>query len=98
VELEGLEVTEARKALGVKKAPTGDNKAQFEHMLEESHKWAARIKARNLRQMDAWLELRSNIWNTMEYPLTCTTLAEMQCDQIMRPAMSPRLAKYHICR
>jgi hypothetical protein len=55
VELERLEVTEARKTLGVKTAPTGDNTVQFEHMLEASHKWAAQIKASNLRQMDAWL-------------------------------------------
>jgi hypothetical protein len=49
VELERLEVTEARKTLGVKAAPTGDNMAQFEHMLEVSQKWAAQINARNLR-------------------------------------------------
>jgi hypothetical protein len=87
VELERLEVTEARKTLGVKTAPTGDNTAQFEHMLEASQKWAAQIKASNLRQMDAWLAPRSTIWKTLEYPLTCTTLTEKQCEQIMRPAM-----------
>jgi hypothetical protein len=52
-----VEVTEAWKTLGVKTAPTGDNTAQFEHMLEVSQKWAAQIKARNLRQIDAWLAL-----------------------------------------
>jgi hypothetical protein len=41
VELERLEVTEARKTLGVKTSPTGDNTAQFEHMLKASQKWAA---------------------------------------------------------
>jgi hypothetical protein len=52
MELERLEVTEARKTLGVKTAPKGDNTAQFEHMLESSQKWAAQIKASSLRQMD----------------------------------------------
>jgi hypothetical protein len=85
VELECLEVEEARKTIGVKTAPTGDNAAQFEHMLEASQKWAAQIRASNLRQMDAWLALRSNIWKTLEYPLTCKTLIEKQCEQIMRP-------------
>jgi hypothetical protein len=98
VELERVEVTEARKTLGVKTAPTGENTAQFEHMLEASQKWAAQIKASNLRQMDTWLALRSTIWNTLEYPLTCTTLTESPCEQIMRPAMSAGLAKSHICR
>jgi hypothetical protein len=74
VELEHLEMTEARKTLGVKTARTGDNASQFEHLLEASQKWAAHIKASNLRQMDAWLALRSTIWKTLEYPLTCTTL------------------------
>jgi hypothetical protein len=83
VELERLEVTEAQKTLGVKTSPTGDNMAQFEHMLDASQKWAAQIKAINLRQMDYWLVLRSTIWNTLEYPLTCTTLTEKQCQQIM---------------
>jgi hypothetical protein len=49
VELERFEVTEARKTLGVKTALTGDNTAQFEHMLEASQKWAVQIKASNLR-------------------------------------------------
>jgi hypothetical protein len=91
-------VTEDWKTLGVKTAPTGDNTDQFEHMLEASQKWATQIKASNLRQIDAWLALRSTIWNTLEYPLTCTTLTEKQCKQIMRPAMSAGLAKSHICR
>jgi hypothetical protein len=91
-------VTEARKTLGVKTAPTGDNKAHFEHMLEASHKWAAQIKASNLRQMDAWLALRPTIWKTLEYPLTCTTLTDKQCEKIMQPAMSAGLAKSHILR
>jgi hypothetical protein len=98
VKLESLEVTEAHKTLGVKTPPTGDNTAQFEHMLEASHKWAAQIKASDMRQNDAWLALRSTIWKTLEYPLTCTTLTEKQCEHIMRPAMSAGLAKYHICR
>jgi hypothetical protein len=67
-------------------------------MLQASQKWAAQIKASHLRQMDAWLELRSTIWKTLEYPLTCTTLTEKQCEQIMRPAMSAGLAKSHIYR
>jgi hypothetical protein len=76
VELERLEVPEDRTTLGVKTAPKGDNAAQFEHMLEASQKWAAQIKASNLTQMDAWLALRSTIWKTLEYLLTCTTLTE----------------------
>jgi hypothetical protein len=67
-------------------------------MLEASQKWAAQIKASNLRQMDAWLALRSTIWKTLEYPHTCRTLTEKQCEQIMRPEMSAGLAKSHICR
>jgi hypothetical protein len=93
-----LEVTEARKKLGVKTEATGDNTAQFENMLEASHKWAAQIKASNLRQMDAWMALRSTIWKTLDYPLPCTTLTEKQCEQIMQPAMSAGLAKSHIFR
>jgi hypothetical protein len=88
VEIERLEVAEAWKTLGVKTALTGDNTAQFGHMLEASQKWAAQIKASNVRQIDAWLALRSTIWKTMEYTLTCTTLTEKQCEQIMGPAMS----------
>jgi hypothetical protein len=93
VELERLEVTEARKTLGVKTAPAGDNTVQCEHMLEESQKTAS-----NLRHMYAWLALHSTVWKTLEYPLTCTTLTEKQCEQIMRPEMSAGLAKSHICR
>jgi hypothetical protein len=98
VELERLEVTEAQKTLGVKTASTGDNTAQFKHILEVLHKWAAHIKASNLRQIDAWMAVRSVIWNTLDYPLTCITLTKKQCKQIMQPAMSAGLSKSHICR
>jgi hypothetical protein len=98
VELERLEVTEAHKTLGYKTAPTGENMAQFEHMLEASQKWAAHIKASNPRQMDAWLAVRSTIWKNLEYPIICTTFTEKQCENIMRPAMSSGLATSHICR
>jgi hypothetical protein len=98
VELERLEVREARKKLGVKTVPTSDNTAQFEHMLIASQKWAAQIKASNLRQIDAWMAFHSTVWKTLEYPLACTTLTEKQCEQIMRPAMSAGLAKSHIYR
>jgi hypothetical protein len=46
VELERLEVAEARNTLGVNTAPTRDTTAHFEHMMEASHKWAALIKQR----------------------------------------------------
>jgi hypothetical protein len=85
VELECLEVTEARRTLGVKTAPAGDNTTQFEYMLEASQKWAAQIKAHNMRPMDAWLALRPTILKTLEYLITCTTLTEKQCEHIMRP-------------
>jgi hypothetical protein len=83
VELERLEVTEARKTLGFKTAPTGDNTSQFGHMLEVSQKWTAHIKASNMRQMDACMALRSTIWKTFEYPLTCMTLTKKQCKHII---------------
>jgi hypothetical protein len=98
VELECLEVTEARKTLEFKTAPKGDNSTQFEHMLKASQNWAAQIRAINLRQMDAWLELRSTNWKTLEHPLTCTTLTEKQCEQNTRPAMSAGLTTSYTCR
>jgi hypothetical protein len=72
VELEPLEVTEARKTLVVKTARTGDNTAQFEHMLEASQKWAAQIKASNLSKIDALFALLSTIWKILEYAITYT--------------------------
>jgi hypothetical protein len=98
VELECLEVTEARKTLGVNISPTGDNTAQFEHMLEAPQKWAAQVQASNLRQIDAWLALCSTIWKTLEYSLICTKLTQKECEQIMQSAMSAGLAKSHIYR
>jgi hypothetical protein len=98
VELEHLEVIEAWKTLAVKTSPTGDTNAQFDYMLEASHTWAAHIKASNLRQIDACLALRSTIWKTLEYPLTCMTLTDKQCEHIMRPAMSVGIDKSNVCR
>jgi hypothetical protein len=91
VVLDLLEVSEARKTLGVMMVPNCNSTAEYERLLGESQKWASQVKAGNLQNIDAWLALRSTISKTLEYPLNATTLTQHRCTRISRPALEAGL-------
>jgi hypothetical protein len=83
--LERLSVSDARRTLGVKLAPDGNDQAQFQKLLDSAKTWQEQIRAGHLPRKLAWESMTTTILRTLHYPLPATTLTLIQCDAIMTP-------------
>ncbi len=88
VDLQRLEVHEARETLGVFIAMNGDQKAQAHALWEKANLWAERLRVGRFSQAEAWFSLQFCVMKSLEYPLMATSLSESQCKKIMHPILS----------
>ena len=91
--LERIEVSEARRTLGVRSAGDGNMKAQFEFMKSEAKKWADAMRTNKLPRHMAWEALHTTVLRSLAYPLVATTLSEEQCRDIISPVLMQSLPK-----
>ena len=91
VELDRLEVYEARETLGVFIAMDATQDTQEEEMLGTTHCWADRVRSGRLNHAEAWFSLNLCIMKTLEYPLMATSLSKAQCATIMQPILDAGL-------
>ena len=91
VELDRLEVYEARETLGVFIAMDGTQEVQMEAMLTITRRWADRVRSGKLTHAEAWFSIILCIMKTLEYPLQATSLSQEQCDAIMQPILDAGL-------
>jgi hypothetical protein len=80
--VEQVPVSEARRTLGVKLAPDGNNDAEFESLRQKAQVWASNVTAHQLSRKYAWQSLQTTITAQLSYPLPATTLSESQCSEI----------------
>jgi hypothetical protein len=92
VELDRLEVNEARETLGVFIAMDGSQEEQMEALLAKVLRWADRIRSGRLTHHEAWFSLILCMMKTLEYPLMATSLSKSQCDTIMKPILDAGLS------
>jgi hypothetical protein len=85
VELERLEVDEARETLGVFIAMDGNQTAQTEALMTKANAWADKVRTGHFSQAEAWFSLQYCVMKSLEYPLMATSLSKKQCDKIMKP-------------
>jgi len=85
--VERLPVSEARRTLGVRLAPDGNNKAEFEYLQEQSHKWQDQVRASHLPRHLAWQVLTLSLMPKLKYSLPATTLTRRACKKILAPAL-----------
>ena len=97
VPLERVEVTEARKSLGVMISGDCSSTAEASRLLQASILWQAYIKAGHLSHSDAWYALVHTIMTAVEYPMMATYLSKDQCEKIMRPFLNAGLSASGIC-
>jgi hypothetical protein len=90
--LERLEVNDARRTLGVRLAPDGNNAAEFEFLRERVSDWADRIRTGHLPRRLVWELWQTTIAKSIPYPLPATTLSESQCRSIMAPLLAQGLS------
>ncbi len=91
VQIPRLETGEARRTLGVRLAPDGNNDAEYAHLREEAIKWKNHIATANLPRAVADYSIRQVLLPKLRYPLVATTFSEAQCQGIMQPVLQQGL-------
>jgi hypothetical protein len=92
VPVEQLEVTEARRTLGVRLAPDGNNQEEFKYLKETCDAWADRIRSGMVRRKYAWQAFSSTIWAKVSYALPATTFTKNQCEAITKKMIGATLS------
>jgi hypothetical protein len=97
VELERLDIHEARETLGVFIAMDGNQRAQTQALLKLANLWADRVRTGKFSPAEAWYSLQFCIMKSLEYPLMATSLSKKQCDLLMTATLStpPQSAQTH---
>ena len=85
VDLNRLDVHEARETLGVFIAMNGNQEAQTQALWEKANLWAEKVRVGRFSHAEAWFSLQFGIMKSLEYPLMATSLSKDQCDKIMKP-------------
>jgi hypothetical protein len=92
IQLKRLEVSEARRTLGVRLAPDGNNQAEFLYLRDECNQWADRIRSGMVQRKYAWQAFSSTIWAKVVYALPATTFSQQQCHEITKQMVAATLS------
>ena len=90
-QLERLETNVARRTLGVRLAPDGNNEAEFNYLLACSREWRDKVRANRLPKKFIWDSMTMGIMKKLCYPLAATTFSEDECTQLIRPILEAGL-------
>jgi hypothetical protein len=91
-------MNEARRTLGVRLAPDGNNKAKVEFLRQRVDEWADQIRTGHLPRQLVWESMHTTIMKSIQYPLPATTLSEAQCRSIMAPLLAQGLSGTGVVR
>jgi len=86
-----LSATEARRTLGVRVAPDGNNDAEIQHLTQIANKWFTAMKAGCLTKEAASFSLQNVVMKQLIYPLVATTLNQKECKAVMWPILAAGL-------
>jgi hypothetical protein len=98
LELERLPPDEARRTLGVRLAPNGNNHDKVKHLRGVAMQLKEHIRTGHLQRHNAWYALTATVMKTIKFPLVPLTLTELQCIHIMDPILMSGLPACGICR
>ena len=96
--IERLDVSDARRTLGVRLAPDGNNDAEVQFLTERAKDWADRVRTGHLPRRLVWESMNTTIFKSLQYPLPATTLSREQCRAIMAPLLAQGLSASGIVR
>jgi hypothetical protein len=85
VELERLDVHEARETLGVFIAMNGNQELETQELWEKAMAWAEKVRSGRFSPAKAWFSIQFCIMKSLEYPLMVTSLSKAHCNGIMKP-------------
>jgi hypothetical protein len=75
-------VDEARRTLGTRLAPDGNDVEQFKYTLNIAKSWSENIRTNKLSRAMAWGAFQSTTWPKIRYSLPATSLSNKQCEEI----------------
>ena len=96
--LERLPPDSARRTLGVRLAPDGNNHAEVTYLHSCASEWKERIRTGHLPRQLAWQALTTTILPKLHYPLAANTMTEKECNFIMSPVLQGGLSCSGIVR
>ena len=96
--LQRLSVSEAKRTLGVRIAPDGNNGAEMKFLKSRVDDWAERIRTGHLPRHISWQSMNTTIMRSIMYPLPATTMTEEQCEKIMGPMLKAGLSSAGVVR
>lgn len=73
-----LEPWESSKVVGVVQASNGAMTGQLKELHRISSTWASNLARHCFPRHLAWVALRTKIWATLRYPLSCTTITKKE--------------------
>jgi len=94
--IECLEVTEARKTLGIWSRPDGLMIDKVNALKSKALKWADAVRTKHINPTEAWYSINHTIMKTIKYPLAATSISKKDMQDIMRPILQAALPKVRI--
>ena len=96
--IELLAASDARRTLGVRLAPDGNNDEEVWFLRERAKDWADRVRTGHLPRRLVWESMNTTILKSLQYPLPATTLSAEQCRSIMAPLLAQGLSSSGVVR
>jgi len=93
-----LPVMEARRTLGVRVAPDGNNAAKFDHLIQIATEWYMVMKEDRLTHEADAFSVHNVILKQLTYPLVTMTFTGKECMAIMQPILVAGLPAMGIVR
>ena len=97
-QLKQLDVSTARRTLGVWQAADGNEEKQTEKLVEKAKEWARSAARSSLSRSDVIVGIKTSLYPSITYGMVATTLSEAQCQEIFKPIRTAVLPKAGYCR
>jgi hypothetical protein len=91
--IQRLNVDKAERTLGVRLAPSGSMKTEFEFRRQKAREWGEAMRSGHLPRHLTWQSLTTCIMKTLEYPLPVTTFTREECTDIIAPVLKEGLSR-----
>ena len=88
-----LDLDEANVGLGLRLAPSGNQKSEFDHRVRLASNIEARLNAVILTPTETWIFYRAIFFPKVFYPCKITVLSKHEWETILRPCTGSLLSK-----
>jgi len=91
--IEHLEVTKARKTLGIWSRPDGLMTDEVNALKSKALKWVDAVQTKHINPTEAWYSVNHTIVKTIKYLLAPTSISKKDIQDVMRPILQAALPK-----